>query len=234
MAHAARALGLGVMLGCMVESGLGISAGCQVASLCDHVDLDGNLLLAEDPCPGVELVDGIQVPPDPGPRRRAGDRARVKRYLVLAEGKSGDPHYGKTLRGVVDYGLDPVVAILDTQRAGETHKGIPIVGSVAGGAAATRPTTALVGVATQGGRFPPEWRVLLRDSISRRASTSRTGCTSSSPSTRSSRAWRRRSASSCATCAGRPPGLERPHRREPRGRRATSCSPSAPTARSGR
>jgi L-alanine-DL-glutamate epimerase-like enolase superfamily enzyme len=64
MAHAARALGLGVMLGCMVESGLGIAAGCQVASLCDHVDLDGNLLLAEDPSPGVELVDGVQVPPD--------------------------------------------------------------------------------------------------------------------------------------------------------------------------
>jgi len=63
MAHAARALGLGVMLGCMIESGLGISAGCQVASLCDHVDLDGNLLLADDPCPGVELVEGIQVPP---------------------------------------------------------------------------------------------------------------------------------------------------------------------------
>ena len=53
MAHAARALGLGVMLGCMVESGLGIAAGCVVAPLCDHVDLDGNLLLAEDPCPGV-------------------------------------------------------------------------------------------------------------------------------------------------------------------------------------
>ena len=62
MAHAARALGLGVMLGCMVESGLGIAAGAQVASLCDHVDLDGNLLLAEDPWPGVELVDGVQLP----------------------------------------------------------------------------------------------------------------------------------------------------------------------------
>jgi L-Ala-D/L-Glu epimerase len=67
MAHAARALGLGVMLGCMVESGLGISAAAQIASLCDHVDLDGNLLLAEDPCPGVELVDGVQLPPsEPG------------------------------------------------------------------------------------------------------------------------------------------------------------------------
>ncbi len=62
MAHAARALGLGVMLGCMLESGLGIAAGCCVAPLCDHVDLDGNLLIAEDPWPGVELVDGIQVP----------------------------------------------------------------------------------------------------------------------------------------------------------------------------
>jgi L-alanine-DL-glutamate epimerase-like enolase superfamily enzyme len=64
MAHAARALRLGVMLGCMVESGLGIAAGCVVASLCDHVDLDGNLLLAADPCPGVELVGGVQVPPE--------------------------------------------------------------------------------------------------------------------------------------------------------------------------
>jgi L-Ala-D/L-Glu epimerase / N-acetyl-D-glutamate racemase len=64
MAHAARALGLGVMLGCMIESGLGVAAGCCVAPLCDHVDLDGNLLLAEDPCPGVEFVDGVQVPPD--------------------------------------------------------------------------------------------------------------------------------------------------------------------------
>ncbi len=62
MAHAARAAGLGVMLGCMVESGLGIAAGAAMASLCDHVDLDGNLLISHDPWPGVELVDGIQTP----------------------------------------------------------------------------------------------------------------------------------------------------------------------------
>jgi L-alanine-DL-glutamate epimerase-like enolase superfamily enzyme len=62
MANAARALDLGVMLGCMVESGVGIAAGCVVAPLCDHVDLDGNLLLAEDPCPGVSFVDGVQLP----------------------------------------------------------------------------------------------------------------------------------------------------------------------------
>lgn len=67
IAHAGRALGLGLMLGCMNESGLAVSAGAQVASLFDHVDLDGNLLLAEDPWPGVELVDGVQLPSeDPG------------------------------------------------------------------------------------------------------------------------------------------------------------------------
>jgi len=62
IAHVARALGLGVMLGCMNESGLAVSAGAQIASLCDHVDLDGNLLLRHDPWPGVELVDGVQLP----------------------------------------------------------------------------------------------------------------------------------------------------------------------------
>jgi len=60
MVHAARALGLGCMLGCMVESGLGIAAGAQVASLFDHVDLDGNILIANDPWPGVAFVDGVQ------------------------------------------------------------------------------------------------------------------------------------------------------------------------------
>jgi L-alanine-DL-glutamate epimerase-like enolase superfamily enzyme len=62
MVHAARALGLGVMLGCMVESGLGIAAGAHIASLMDHVDLDGNLLLREDPWPGVAFTDGVQLP----------------------------------------------------------------------------------------------------------------------------------------------------------------------------
>jgi L-alanine-DL-glutamate epimerase-like enolase superfamily enzyme len=62
MVHAGRALGLHVMLGCMLESGLGIAAGAQMASLCDHVDLDGNLLLREDPWPGVLFVDGVQLP----------------------------------------------------------------------------------------------------------------------------------------------------------------------------
>jgi uncharacterized NAD-dependent epimerase/dehydratase family protein len=87
-----------------------------------------------------------------------------KRYLVLAEGKSGDPHYGKTMRGVVAYSPHPTVAILDSERVGESYEGIPIVGTVEE-AVAFEPSTALVGVATQGGRFPPAWRELLKQSI---------------------------------------------------------------------
>jgi D-glutamate N-acetyltransferase len=89
-----------------------------------------------------------------------------KRYLILAEGKSGDPHYGKTARGVIHYGPHPVVAMLDSTRAGETYRGVPIVATV-NDALCFNPTTALVGVATQGGRFPPAWRELLRTCISK-------------------------------------------------------------------
>jgi uncharacterized NAD-dependent epimerase/dehydratase family protein len=87
-----------------------------------------------------------------------------KRYLILAEGRSGDPHYGKTMRGVVRYGGDPVVAIVDSERTGAEYEGIPIVATV-DGALGFAPTTALVGVATQGGRFPAAWRELLKACI---------------------------------------------------------------------
>jgi uncharacterized NAD-dependent epimerase/dehydratase family protein len=88
----------------------------------------------------------------------------AKRYLILAEGKSDDPHYGKTARGVIQYGPHPVVALLDSTHAGERYRDVPIVATV-DEAMPLDPTTALVGVATQGGRFPPEWRLLLRNCI---------------------------------------------------------------------
>jgi uncharacterized NAD-dependent epimerase/dehydratase family protein len=87
-----------------------------------------------------------------------------KRYLILAEGRSGDPHYGKTARGILRYAPDPTVAILDSTRAGESYDGVPVVATVAE-ALPYEPSTAVVGVATQGGRFPPAWRELLRQSI---------------------------------------------------------------------
>jgi uncharacterized NAD-dependent epimerase/dehydratase family protein len=92
--------------------------------------------------------------------------ADPKRYLILAEAKSADPHYGKTARGVLRYSPYPTVAILDSTRAGETHEGIPVVGTV-NDALCFNPTTALVGVATQGGRFPPAWRELLRTCVAK-------------------------------------------------------------------
>ena len=87
-----------------------------------------------------------------------------KRYLVLAEEFSADPHYGKTLHGVLRYRHESVVAILDTTRAGELQDGAPIVAQV-DEALRFGPNTALVGVVTQGGRFPADWRALLRECV---------------------------------------------------------------------
>jgi uncharacterized NAD-dependent epimerase/dehydratase family protein len=90
--------------------------------------------------------------------------AAGERTLILAEGFSADPHYGKTMRGVLRYRRDDVVAILDSERVGESESGVPIVGDV-DTASSFEPQVALVGVATQGGRFPPAWRELLRACI---------------------------------------------------------------------
>jgi uncharacterized NAD-dependent epimerase/dehydratase family protein len=89
-----------------------------------------------------------------------------KRYLILAEGFSHDPHYGKTLRGVMRYRRESVVAILDTKRAGETDEGVPIVSSV-DDALGFNPNTALVGVVTQGGHFPGDWQELLKSCVAK-------------------------------------------------------------------
>jgi len=90
---------------------------------------------------------------------------RDTRYLILAEGFSADAHYGKTMRGVLRYRRDDVAAILDSTRdAGDTEGGVPVVRTVAD-AKHYGPNTALVGVATQGGRFPPAWLDLLKECI---------------------------------------------------------------------
>ncbi|WP_121820455.1 dipeptide epimerase [Halostella salina] len=59
MVHAARAQGLEVMLGCMVESNASIAAGAHLAPLLDYADLDGSLLLDRDPFAGVPMPDGV-------------------------------------------------------------------------------------------------------------------------------------------------------------------------------
>ena len=54
----ARAHGLGVMFGMMIESSIGVTASCQLQSLCDYLDLDGALLLKDDPYQGAQYKDG--------------------------------------------------------------------------------------------------------------------------------------------------------------------------------
>ena len=56
--HTARAFGMYVMAGCMIESSLGISAIGQLAPLLDHADFDGAALLSNDPYDGVRIDGG--------------------------------------------------------------------------------------------------------------------------------------------------------------------------------
>ena len=58
MIHLARAYNMKIMLGCMIESSIAISAGAQLSPLIDWADLDGNLLLREDPFDGVAVEKG--------------------------------------------------------------------------------------------------------------------------------------------------------------------------------
>jgi L-Ala-D/L-Glu epimerase len=57
MLDRARKLGFRTFLGCMEETSVGIAASASVASLAEWIDLDGNLLLADDPFEGLELGD---------------------------------------------------------------------------------------------------------------------------------------------------------------------------------
>ena len=58
MIHVARAHDLLIMIGCMIESSVSITAAAHIASLVDFLDLDGNLLLTNDPYEGVKLEKG--------------------------------------------------------------------------------------------------------------------------------------------------------------------------------
>jgi L-alanine-DL-glutamate epimerase-like enolase superfamily enzyme len=67
MIAVARAHGMQVMLGCMVESSLAITAAAHLSPLVDHVDLDGNLLIVDDSFVGVTVKGGrLVLPEEPG------------------------------------------------------------------------------------------------------------------------------------------------------------------------
>jgi L-alanine-DL-glutamate epimerase-like enolase superfamily enzyme len=58
MIHLAKVMNMKIMLGCMIESSIAISAGAHLSPLVDWADLDGNLLLREDPFEGVGVEKG--------------------------------------------------------------------------------------------------------------------------------------------------------------------------------
>jgi L-alanine-DL-glutamate epimerase-like enolase superfamily enzyme len=67
MIHLAHALGLKIMLGCMIESSVAITAAAHLAPLVDYTDLDGHLLISNDPFGGVQMQNGrMTLPEDPG------------------------------------------------------------------------------------------------------------------------------------------------------------------------
>ena len=64
MIHVARACGLQVLLGCMVSSSVSTTAAAQLSPLVDFADLDGHLLVSDDPWEGVRVQNGRLVLPD--------------------------------------------------------------------------------------------------------------------------------------------------------------------------
>ncbi len=89
----------------------------------------------------------------------------MRRIAILAEG-AFEWHYGKTGIGVIHYGKDPVVAVIDSTKAGQDvagvlgasfGQGIPMVRDIHE-ALAYQPTALLIGIAPMGGALPEAWR----------------------------------------------------------------------------
>ena len=67
MIQVAKALGMKTMLGCMISSSVTVTAAAHLSPLVDYADLDGNLLIANDPFHGVRVVKGkLVLPKSPG------------------------------------------------------------------------------------------------------------------------------------------------------------------------
>jgi L-alanine-DL-glutamate epimerase-like enolase superfamily enzyme len=89
--RAARQAGLKTMLGCMIETSVLISAAAHLAELCDYLDLDGNLLITNDPFVGVTAEKGVlsfaRAPEPFGLRVRA--RAGSQQAARASSGETG-------------------------------------------------------------------------------------------------------------------------------------------------
>src|SRR4051794_39312516 len=101
------------------------------------------------------------------PRLAAMPAAPDRRLVILAEGNFGF-HHGKTAMGVIRYGTDKVVAVIDSTQAGRNVRewlgdsgrfDIPIVDSLnAALGFLPRADALLIGIAPTGGELPHNWR----------------------------------------------------------------------------
>jgi D-glutamate N-acetyltransferase len=98
------------------------------------------------------------------------DRAR-RRLVILTEGSFAD-HDAKTAMGVIRYGRDEIVAILDSTLDGQNlsafmpGRDAPFVGSIAAAIdGPIRPDALLIGIAPTGGRLPESWRPIILEAI---------------------------------------------------------------------
>lgn len=58
MIHTAQAMNMKIMLGCMIETSVAITAAAHLSPLVDYADLDGHVLITDDPFKGVEIIGG--------------------------------------------------------------------------------------------------------------------------------------------------------------------------------
>ena len=213
MAHAARALGLGVMLGCMIESGLGIAAGAQrrarsattstsTATCCSprirgraSSFVDGVQLPSDAPGLGVSSSEAYLVLAEGTARRPAPRQDRARRHALRAASRSWrcSTRRGRARRtrgSRSSARVDDALALrADDGARRRRDRGRPLPAGLARAAAALHLERAR--------RRERPARVPRRRPRARRARA-------------------RRTASSCATCAGRRAGLNVPDRREPR------------------
>jgi len=84
MVKMARELELEIMLGCMIESSVAITAATHLSPLVDYADLDGHILIRNDPYFGTTVEDGKLTLPD-GPGLGVKLRERVAEPMEEAE-----------------------------------------------------------------------------------------------------------------------------------------------------
>ena len=210
MVHAARALGLSVMIGCMVESQLGV-APAAADRFAGGLGRPGRAPAAgRRALPRAPVRGRAACCPRTGPGW-AWSRRVSEKLAIFAEGLFA-AHNGKTAHGVIRYGTRDVVAVIDSTQAGRTAAEVvpfslhpvPIVATL-GEAIELGATALLIGVAPTGGKLDRDLARAAARGDRRRPGRGGRACTPSCPRTPSCAGPPRAPGWRCATCARRRP-----------------------------